>query len=93
MQGLLDLHEDYIRRVVPPERLFFLNVKDGWESLCEILDCPVPEELFPRANDARAMEEFFKGVVRKAATRWLQIFAVLGGVVAFGIAVWSWRQG
>jgi len=92
MKGLLELHEDYIRRVVPPERLFFFNVKDGWEPLCKILNCPVPDEPFPRANDAKAMEKFFKGVVRKAAVRWLQIFAVSGGAVAVGIAFWSWRS-
>jgi hypothetical protein len=87
MKGLLELHEDYIRRVVPPERLFFFNVKDGWEPLCKILNCPVPDEPFPRANDAKAME-FFRGVVRKAAVRWLKIFAISG--VAVGVAFWSW---
>ena len=90
MKGVLDLHEDYVRRVVPPERLFFLNVKDGWEPLCKILNCPVPDEPFPRANDTKAMEEFFKGVVRAAAVRWLQIFATSG--VALGFALWSWRR-
>jgi hypothetical protein len=93
MKGLLELHEDYLHRVVPPERLFFFNVKDGWEPLCKILNCPVPDEPFPRANDAKAMEDFFKGVVRKAAVRWLNFFGILGVAVAVGVTVWSWKRG
>lgn len=50
---LLDLHEAYVRRVVPPEKLF--NFKEGWEPPCKLLDCPVPDEPFPRANDSNAM--------------------------------------
>jgi hypothetical protein len=81
---LLTMHEDYVRRVVPKDRLFFFNVKDGWEPLCKILDCPVPDEPFPRANDANAMREFFETIFKAAIVRWLQIFAVSGAVVGVG---------
>lgn len=87
--GGLKYHEDYVRRVVPPERLFFFDVKEGWEPLCKILNCPVPDEPFPRANDANAMEEAFKKLLGMALLRWLQIFAVSG--VALGMGVWGWR--
>ncbi|KUJ15231.1 uncharacterized protein LY89DRAFT_783419 [Mollisia scopiformis] len=89
---LLDIHEDYVRRVVPPERLFFFNVKEGWGPLCKILNCPVPDEPFPRANDAGAMQEFFEGVVKKALLKWAQMFGVVG--VGIGVGVWClkhWR--
>ncbi|PBP15841.1 hypothetical protein BUE80_DR013433 [Diplocarpon rosae] len=86
---LLEYHESYIRRVVPPARLFFFNVQDGWEPLCKILNCPVPNEPFPRANDGQAMQDFFEGLVKAAAVRWIQIFTAGGACIAVG--VWIWR--
>jgi Sulfotransferase domain len=88
---LLTMHEDYVRRVVPAERLFFFNVKDGWEPLCKILDCPVPDEPFPRANDKESMQEFFGTIMAASLVRWLQIFAVSGAAVAMGWYAWKQR--
>lgn len=82
---LLTMHEDYVRRVVPKGRLFFFNVKDGWEPLCKILSCPVPDEPFPRANDANSMREFFETIFKAAIVRWVQIFAVSGAALAMGL--------
>jgi hypothetical protein len=84
------MHEEYIRRVVPSNRLFFFNVKDGWEPLCKILNCPVPDEPFPCANDSQAMQDFFEEILKAAIVRWLQIFMVSGAVIA--MALWSWRR-
>jgi len=84
------MHEDYVRRSVPPEKLHFFNVKDGWGPLCKILNVPVPDEPFPRANDRKAMEEFFEGIVLKSLVRWGQILAVSGVLGAVG--VWWWRR-
>ncbi len=81
------MHEDYIRRVVPQDRLFWFNVKDGWEPLCKILNCPVPDEPFPRANDKNAMHEFFESIIKKSIMRWLQILGGVGGTL--GIAWWG----
>ncbi|KAJ5035646.1 uncharacterized protein L3040_008111 [Drepanopeziza brunnea f. sp. 'multigermtubi'] len=85
---LLELHEAYIRRVVPPERLFFFNVKDGWEPLCKILNCPVPDEPFPRANDAKAMQEFFEKMLKAALVKWMQISVISGACIA--MVFWAW---
>ncbi|KAL2070028.1 hypothetical protein VTL71DRAFT_14708 [Oculimacula yallundae] len=87
---LLKFHEDYVRRVVPPEKLFFFQVKDGWEPLCKILNCPVPDEPFPRANDGQAMQEFFESMVKAAAIRWMQIIVVPGACIA--MSFWAWRK-
>jgi len=87
---LLEIHEDYVRRVVPAEKLFFFNVKDGWEPLCKILNCPVPDEPFPRANDGQAMQEFFENMVKAAVVRWGQM-AVIGGA-CIAMSFWAWRM-
>lgn len=84
---LLTIHESYVRSSVPASRLHFINIKDGWEPLCKILNCPVPNEPFPRANDTNAMQEFFEDVLRDAMVRWLVIFGVLGFI---GIVYWFW---
>lgn len=35
---------------VPDDRLLVYEVKQGWQPLCEFLDVPVPDEVFPRVN-------------------------------------------
>jgi len=54
---LLEIYHDYLRRVVPADRLFFFSVKDGWEPLCKILD--IPDQPFPHASDKEAIQEAF----------------------------------
>lgn len=72
-----------MRRTIPKEKLFFINVKDGWEPLCQALDLPVPDEPFPRANDAAAADQVFKSVILKAGLRWMVLLSV------FGIGTWQ----
>ncbi|KAM0804847.1 P-loop containing nucleoside triphosphate hydrolase protein [Usnea florida] len=62
-------HMDYLRRVVPKEKLVLYSVKEGWGPLCEILGVEVPDEGFPRANDGKAVEELFRGMVVKGLLR------------------------
>jgi Sulfotransferase domain len=67
-------HEEYLRSVVPDDRLFFVNVKDGWEPLCKILDCPIPNEPFPYLNDKGEMKRGWAKTYRAGAARWLELF-------------------
>ena len=87
----MQIHYDYVKRVTPPERLFFFSVKDGWEPLCKFLDLPVPDEPFPHANDKLAVKEAFVGLIKQAALRWLQILAVPGAAIAIGFYAMSQR--
>ncbi|KAF8847516.1 hypothetical protein BDZ45DRAFT_780148 [Acephala macrosclerotiorum] len=69
--GADSAHHHYIRSVVPKDRLFFFNVKDGWGPLCEILNVPIPDEPFPHANDKLAVQTTFKALIKEAVMRWL----------------------
>ncbi len=69
--------------MVSPERLHF-NVKEGWEPLCKILDCHVPDELFPHMNDRLQMQNAIKEIISKAIMRWVGLFGVLSVAVAIG---------
>ena len=39
-----------VKKVVPPERLLVYEIEQGWKPLCEFLDVPVPDKLFPHLN-------------------------------------------
>jgi hypothetical protein len=43
-----------VKKMVPPEKLLIMDIKDGWEPLCRFLELPIPDEPFPRANDSSA---------------------------------------
>ena len=75
----------YLKRIVPPERLFYFDVKEGWGPLCEILGCPIPDELFPHANDKVAVKEALEGLMKAAVMRWIIIFMVVGAGVAIAL--------
>jgi len=73
-------------KLVPPERLLVMDLKEGWEPLCGFLDLPVPEEPFPRANDATAADDAARDISEKLVRIWVGIFSA-SGIVAFG----AWR--
>ncbi|TVY26961.1 hypothetical protein LHYA1_G005085 [Lachnellula hyalina] len=85
----LQIHAEYLKRVVPSSRLFFFDVKDGWAPLCKILECPIPDEPFPHANENEAMQEFFAGMFRAAVVRWMQIIAGGGLLAVFGVWIYG----
>lgn len=84
IQDLYDIHIDFVKRVVPPSRLHFFNVKDGWEPLCKILDKPIPGEPFPFGNDSKAMEKFGEMIFMNLLWRWAIIFDLIG-VIGAGV--------
>jgi hypothetical protein len=80
----LEMHHQTVKRQVPADRLYFFDVRDGWESLCKILGCPVPDEPFPHVNDRDEIARAWKRLERRAAFVWMGIFAVSGAVLAVG---------
>lgn len=78
-------HIEWLKRVVPEDRLVFFSVKDGWEPLCKALGKEVPKEVpFPRINDAEAVEKLSSRHVKQGLTRWAVAFATVGAV-AYGV--------
>ncbi|KAI1383339.1 P-loop containing nucleoside triphosphate hydrolase protein [Hypoxylon trugodes] len=77
-------HIQHLRDVVPPDKLVFFNVKDGWGPLCEALGCDIPKGIeFPRVNERAAMEAFAKEQVKRGFLRWALIFGIFALVIAF----------
>jgi hypothetical protein len=67
-----------------------MDLKDGWEPLCDFLDLPVPDESFPRANDGQAADQYATKVLLKVLQVWVGIFAGLG-MMTYS-ACWIWEN-
>ena len=52
VQAAYERHNADVGAAVAPERLIEWRPADGWQPLCAALGVPVPEEPFPRTNDA-----------------------------------------
>jgi hypothetical protein len=50
MIAAFERHNAEVQRAIPRERLLVLDVKQGWQPLCEFLGVPVPSQPFPRLN-------------------------------------------
>ncbi|KAI1246930.1 hypothetical protein MGN70_010815 [Eutypa lata] len=85
---LLANYNNWIRSVVPEDKLLEMELGQGWEPLCAFLDLPVPDEPFPRANDSDAAEQYAKNVFKTLARIWLGIFAVSGAGAYAALQVW-----
>ncbi|RYP52338.1 hypothetical protein DL769_010695 [Monosporascus sp. CRB-8-3] len=91
---LLKRHNAHIRKVVPKERLLEMEVQDGWEPLCKFLGKPIPDEPFPRSNEAAAVQQRFKEAVITAFIIWVSIisFTSMGIYVLYSLYILSFQQ-
>ncbi|KAI1414832.1 P-loop containing nucleoside triphosphate hydrolase protein [Hypoxylon sp. FL1857] len=83
-------HIQHLKEVVPPDKLVFFDVRDGWGLLCKALGCDVPKGIdFPRVNERAAMESFAKEQVKRGLIRWAMIFVIF--IATIGVW-WSWLR-
>jgi len=89
-----DRHIEYLKRVVPQDRLFFYDVRDGWEPLCNMLNVPVPKDKpFPRLNDTVAVDGIMKSGVRQGIMTWVGIGIAMSGFLYTGLRMGStWTE-
>ncbi|KAH7371102.1 P-loop containing nucleoside triphosphate hydrolase protein [Pyrenochaeta sp. MPI-SDFR-AT-0127] len=81
-------HVEYLKRVVPENRLVFFDVRDGWEPLCKALGKDIPDVPFPRINDSAAIDDLAKEMIMKGLKSWVAIFAAVG---VGAMAIWFMR--
>jgi hypothetical protein len=96
---LYKAHANQIRGIMhsrgESDRLLEWYLEDGWEPLCKFLGKPVPDEPFPRTNDAAG----FKGHVDELMKIWVSAalwnMAKVGAGLALGVGlvVWKVRSG
>lgn len=63
-----------------------MELKDGWAPLAKFLDKPIPDEPFPRVNEAAALDATIKKIFVKAGLTWLCALSVFG---LTGYAAWT----
>ncbi|KAH0493145.1 hypothetical protein TgHK011_008065 [Trichoderma gracile] len=78
--GILEHYYSKVEQVVPENRMHWVELSDGWGPLCKILDKPVPDCPFPRANDSKAVEETARYVFKRTAMAWMGTLGVLVAV-------------
>jgi hypothetical protein len=76
----MDEQNEYARSVTPPSQFHMMDLKDGWTPLCRIVSVDVPEQPFPRANDAEAVNAVAGQIFVEAGKIWFAIFASIGTV-------------
>ena len=92
-KGVYYKHYDDIRKAVSKERLLAFELSDGWEPLCAFLGKGVPDEPFPRVNDAEALKQKILEVqmrlLKSAGTTLLRYVAPM---LALAGAVYCYRS-
>ena len=86
-----DAHYAWLKEIVPKDKLFYFDVKDGWEPLCKALNVPVPEAKFPHLNDAKSYEEVFKGFAIRGLLRWAAVIGIVSVLVGSVTTAWMRR--
>jgi hypothetical protein len=57
MSDAMARYHEQVRTNVPADRLLVWTPADGWESLCDFLEVPVPDQPFPHLNDSTQFGE------------------------------------
>ncbi|KAK8062180.1 hypothetical protein PG997_014277 [Apiospora hydei] len=84
----LPAYQDWVKSVVPKEQLLVMSLKEGWDPLCKFLDKPVPEEPFPKVNDAAAADATAAKAFGMLGLMWMGIFSTLGAGVYASLNLW-----
>ncbi|EJU05219.1 hypothetical protein DACRYDRAFT_74378 [Dacryopinax primogenitus] len=84
-------HNEFIRKIVPPERLLEFNVKEGWEPLCKFLGVPVPDVPFPHTNDSATVKANIRMAKLMGLACWIGILTVAGGAYYWGVNEGGWK--
>jgi hypothetical protein len=63
-QAFLD-HNEEVKHYVPADRLYVMQIGEGWEGLCKFLGKDVPEVPYPRGNSTEQFIENIKTFSQK----------------------------
>lgn len=83
----MDEHNESVEAATPANKFHMMELSEGWAPLCKILNVKVPNEPFPRANDAEAVEGVASQIMFEAVWRWVVILSTVG-LTGYGL----WRR-
>ena len=83
-----------VRKLVPKDRLLEFQIGEGWDRLCEFLECDKPQFEYPRTNEGAAFKERnwlrFKMAARRGAPRMAAAGATVVAAAAIGGRLAGW---
>ena len=89
-------HNEWVRKMVPKDRLLEFNPADGWDPLCEFLGVPVPREAkgevieYPRTNNSAQYRQGYWILMAMGLLSWTLLFGAIYGLMRYlVIPVWS----
>ncbi|CDS08323.1 hypothetical protein LRAMOSA02271 [Lichtheimia ramosa] len=59
IKAMYNAHVAWVKENVPSERLYIMQLGEGWEGLCKFLDVPVPDVPYPSANNSKSFQDEF----------------------------------
>lgn len=71
------LHNEWVRSVVPQEKLLEFQASDGWELLARFLGKEKPDRKFPRMNDSKATNGLIMSFVINGVGVWVGILVAM----------------
>ncbi|KEY74475.1 hypothetical protein S7711_04510 [Stachybotrys chartarum IBT 7711] len=86
-ENRMDEHNEFVEKVTPRDKFTLMELSDGWNPLCKLLNLPIPEEPFPQVNDSEAVEGLQMTILKEAGVRWL---AITTGAGALGYTAWRY---
>ena len=84
--GVFNRHIEQVKATVPAEQLLVFDVKEGWEPLCDFLNCEIPSEPFPRMKKGVELRGIAQRVLKNEFLRAARIPALIvisGAAAAF----------
>ncbi|GLA51736.1 hypothetical protein AnigIFM63604_008349 [Aspergillus niger] len=80
---IYDRHIEWLKEIVPEDRLVFYDVREGWEPLCKALGKDIPDVPFPRINDSKAIDRVAQYHIKRGLLRWAAGFTLAGAATAW----------
>jgi hypothetical protein len=68
-------HNAEVKRLVPTEKLYIMQLGEGWEGLCKFFRKDIPDVQYPNINSAESLHQFLeldKRIATKKATETLK---------------------
>lgn len=92
---LIFCSEETVKSVVPPERLLILDLDKGFgfKEICEYLECPIPDEEYPRSNALAEFNAAAEYILAPAVSKTKLIFSTTAiGISAIALGLFLRRR-
>lgn len=88
-------HNEWVRKIVPKDRLLEFNPAQGWEPLCDFLGVPAPRDAagkimaYPRTNDTAQYRKMCRFLMLIGLLSWLISFLAIFLAARYTVAAFK----